>query len=313
MWQRRDFLRTATVQAALGGGLLVAAPAEAAAARVVSERRLGPRVRDLTIASPAMRRNMRARLILPRGWNRREKWPLLWLLHGGNDDYRAWTRESEIMRLSAARRMMVVMPEGGAGGGYTDWMSGPQWETFHLEELRGILMRRYGAARRQAVAGLSAGGYGALIYSARHPGMFAFTGSFSGYGATLVPGAPEVLLTGVPGSGAEKFLMWGQPQLDRDVWEAHDPLSQAHRLRGTKLYISCARNGVKGPLDTETTHAADPAEAFCLYTTRPLLARLRRLKIPVTADLYPKGTHTWPYFRRGLRRSWPVITRALRA
>ena len=310
MWQRRDLLRAAAVSAG-AGGVLLAGPAGAAGARVVSEKRLGPRVRDLTIASPAMRRNMKVRLVLPRGWNRRRKWPLLWLLHGGNDGYRAWSEKSDIIGRSARHRMMVVMPEGGSGGGYTDWLVGPQWETFHLRELRGILMSRYGASRRQVVAGLSAGGYGALIYSARHPGMFAFTGSFSGYGATLVPGAPEVLLTGIPGSGAEKFLMWGQPQLNRDVWEAHDPLSRARGLRGTRLYISCARNGEKGPLDPETAHAADPAEAFCHYTTAPLVARLRKLEIPVTADLYARGTHTWPYFRRGLKRSWPMITKSL--
>lgn len=49
------------------------------------------------------------------------------------------------------RRVLVVMPEGGAVGFYSNWLGtdgrrGPEWESFHLRELRGILERDYRAA-----------------------------------------------------------------------------------------------------------------------------------------------------------------------
>jgi S-formylglutathione hydrolase FrmB len=35
------------------------------------------------------------------------------------------------------------MPEGGKVGFYSDWRSGPGWETFHTAELPNLLARQY--------------------------------------------------------------------------------------------------------------------------------------------------------------------------
>ncbi|MCP2340132.1 alpha/beta hydrolase [Actinomadura rupiterrae] len=293
-----------------------------APARVTSEKRVGGRAVDLTVASPAMHRSLKVRLLLPRGWSRTAErtWPVLWVLHGGNCHYDAWTRNTDIAELADRSDVIVVMPEGGYAGGYTDWWNygrggTPAWETFHLTELRVLLEERYRAGRRRAVVGQSTGGYGALIYSARHPGMFRYAGAFSPFGSTLTPGAPEVLMTGLTGLGpfTDKYAMWGNPAFQRGVWAAHDPVSQAVRLRGTKLHISVARNGRRGPLDPKNAQLADPAEAFCWYTTKPLLARLKQLHIPVTTHLYEDGTHSWVYWQRELHRCWPTLMRVLGA
>ncbi|WP_210584629.1 alpha/beta hydrolase-fold protein [Streptomyces sp. GESEQ-35] len=50
---------------------------------------------------------------------------------------------------------------------YTDWFNAgrggpPAVETFHLEEVRPLLERHYGAGTRRAAAGESQGGFGAL-------------------------------------------------------------------------------------------------------------------------------------------------------
>jgi S-formylglutathione hydrolase FrmB len=258
---------------------------------------------------------MPVRLLLQRGWSRTAKrtWPVVYLLHGGSENYKSWTKNTDVEKLSSRHGVIVVMPEGGSNGGYTDWLVGPQWETFHLTELRRLLETKYRAGRRRAVAGLSTGGYGALIYAARHRGMFEFAGSYSGFASTLTAGVPEVLLTGLPGKDLEKFLMWGNPVINSKIWKQHDPVHQAHRLRGTRLYVSCPRNGVKGPLDPPTAQAVDPAEAFVYYTVKPFLKRLRELKIPVTTHLYDKGTHSWVYWERELKRSWPMMMRAIKA
>ncbi|MEO5873578.1 MAG: alpha/beta hydrolase-fold protein, partial [Streptosporangiaceae bacterium] len=173
--------------------------------------------------------------------------------------------------------------------------------------------REYRANHRRAVAGLSTGGYGALMYSARHQGVFRFAASFSGYGSALLPGVPEILMNGLPGSGLEKFRMWGSPTINRNIWLEHDPIHQAEKLRGTPLFISSARNGSKGPLDPPTAQAIDPAEAFIWYTMEPLLARLAELDIPVNTHIYDKGTHSWVYWEDGLHRAWPLIMDAIKA
>ncbi|MQY03458.1 alpha/beta hydrolase [Actinomadura macrotermitis] len=320
MKNRRAFRRTAvlTTATALTAGLL-AAPADAA---TVQEKRIASHALDLTIASKAMRKSVKVRLLLPKGWSRtsRRTWPVVWALHGGNDRYDAWYRRTDIAKLAARSQVIVVMPEGGYAGGYTDWWNygrggSPAWETFHLTELRRLLESRYRAGTKRAVLGQSSGGYGAMIYAARHPGMFRFAASYSGFLSTLSPGAPEVLQTGLAGLGpfTDKNAMWGDPVFQRKIWQQHDPVAQAARLRGTKLYVAVAKDGKKGPLDRRDAQAADPAEAFCYYTAKPFLARLKAQRIPVTTHLYPKGTHSWVYWQDELHRSWPLALKAIGA
>src|SRR4030095_3335104 len=93
------------------------------------------------------------------------------------DTYESWTRSTDVEELALLRGVLVVMPEGGPVGWYSDWWNHgeggpPAWETFHLGELRQLLERGYGAGDSRVIAGLSMGGFGALSYAARNPSMF---------------------------------------------------------------------------------------------------------------------------------------------
>jgi diacylglycerol O-acyltransferase / trehalose O-mycolyltransferase len=136
----------------------------------------------VTVWSPALRGRTTVRLLLPTHYRDRPeaRWPSLYLLHGCCDSYISWTRSTDIELLSAASDVLVVMPDGGRVGFYSDWLTGPSWERFHTEELPQLLASRYRASDRRAVAGNSMGGLGALTYTARHPGLFAAAASFSG-------------------------------------------------------------------------------------------------------------------------------------
>lgn len=157
-------------------------------ASVVAERPVAGRIVDLTVRSPVLGTTGRVRLLTPRGWSSRREgdhWPVLFLLPGCCDTYDSWTRETQVEDVPQLRNVLVVMPEAGAVGFYSNWRGDgngvrPAWETFHLRELRQILERGYGAGKRRAVAGLSMGGLGAMAYAARHPGLFRAAASYSG-------------------------------------------------------------------------------------------------------------------------------------
>ncbi|MFD5701205.1 alpha/beta hydrolase [Streptomyces lasiicapitis] len=146
-------------------------------ARVSAERQLGPRLRDLTVSSPALGRDAKVRLLTPEGWERRQprdRWPVLYLLVGGDGNHKAWTEDyaSRVQELPQLRDVLVVMPEMPLFGFYTDWFNGgeggpPAVETFHLDEVRPLLERGYGAGTRRVAAGESQGGFGALSYARR--------------------------------------------------------------------------------------------------------------------------------------------------
>jgi S-formylglutathione hydrolase FrmB len=288
------------------------APAEAA--RIVSTTTLTPRIRDLVIDSPAVGPHVSVRLLLPRDYDTRpdRRWPVLYLLHGCCDGYRAWTRSTDLEALTADADVLVVMPDGGTVGFYSDWRSGPRWETFHLVELWDLLRADFRAGDRRAVAGLSMGGLGALGYAARHPGMFTAAASFSGIAHTrLDDREPQHYVDLVRAYGEDPRALWGDPVADRDTWAAHNPFDLASRLAGTRLYVSCG-DGRPGPFDGPAT-PVDDREAALGRENAALVGELARRGVPAEVDLYGPGTHSWPYWQRALHRAWPLLTAGLDA
>ena len=235
---------------------------------------------------------------------RARRYPVLYLLHGADSDYRSWTRDGDAQAITARAAMIVVMPDGGSNGWYTDWYQGarpvqPRWETYHVGGLVPWIDATYrtiASRRGRAVAGLSMGGYGALSYAARHPGTFAAAASFSG---ALEVGSADA---------------WGERNANEARWRAHLPISIAARLRSLALVELRTGDGPPGPLDRPGTKPDCPGCALERYLLRGnvrLHARLRALGIRHVWDDYGPGTHDWPYWRRDLRETLPDLARVL--
>ena len=280
--------------------------AGARAITVVARQRRSARLEEWTLRTPALREPTRLRVLLPVGYgsDRRRRYPVLYLLHGADSDYRAWTRDGDAEAITARTPMIVVMPDGGAMGWYTDWYQGdrpvqPRWETYHVGELVpwvDATYRTIATRRGRAIAGLSMGGYGALSYAARHPGTFAAAASFSG---ALEIGSSDA---------------WGERSANESRWRAHLPISIATRLRSLALVELRTGDGRPGPLDRRSTRPGCDAcalERFLHRSNVRLHARLQARGIRHVWDDYGPGTHDWPYWRRDLRETLPDLVRAL--
>lgn len=211
------------------------------------------------------------------------------------------------------------MPTAGRAGFYSDWWnhgaSGPpEWETFHLLELRQIVERNYGAGIRRAIAGLSMGGFGAMSYAARHLDMFQSAASFSGAVHTTyeAPRAPAIFHTILAAEGHDPLALWGDHNLHADIWAAHNPYDLAHRLLGIPLYVSSG-NGEPGPLDPPKTPPDLVLERLIGEMSEAFVRRLHELGANLTANLYGPGTHTWPYWERELHTSFPMLMKSINA
>lgn len=309
---------------AAGGAVAVGTAAVRAddGARVVSEQRVDDRTIDVTIASPAVGRNVTTRLLLPAGWNNKthRNWPVLYLLHGccGAETYRSWTEHTDVAKFTAKTPAMIVMPDSDRVGFYSNWWNhgkfgAPAWERFHLVELRQILERGYGAGKRRVVAGLSMGGFGALSYAGRHPDLFRAAASYSGVTDTLyrdeTGNAPDLLLGIVKQYSPDPYALWGDPVKQRNIWAAHNPRSLLPQLRHTPIYVS-AGNGQAGELDPPGT-PVDQLENQLYRETVPFNEHARKLNVPLTTDMYGAGTHSWPYWERALHRSFPILARGM--
>ncbi len=130
--------------------------------------------------------------------------PVLYLLHGLSDDDTIWLRRTSIERYVAEFGLAVVMPQVHRSFYLDGEYTGAYW-TFVAEELPALVAGffRVSQAREDTfVAGLSMGGYGAMLHALRQPGRFAAAASLSGaldVGAWAEGGDPHGLLRTIAG------------------------------------------------------------------------------------------------------------------
>lgn len=288
---------------------------------LLSSERLDSRLVDLTLSTPALAKPTHVRVLLPAGYRKQKprRYPVLYLLHGAFDDYRSWTDKGAVENITGRRKLIVVMPDGGQGGWYTNWVNRgqggpPEWETFHIQQLIPWIDYRYrvnSSRRSRAIAGLSMGGFGAMSYAARHPDLFSWAGSFSGaVDIVNYPLVAVIINLEAPFDGGVAGDQFGDRTLDEVNWRAHNPWDLAANLRGMTLVIDTG-NGQPGPLDPPG-RSFDAIENGVETMSVSFHQRLLSLGIPHVWDDYGPGTHSWPYWQRDLREALPSMMATLR-
>lgn len=155
--------------------------------------------------SPTLKMNRRMTVYTPAGYdkNRKQKYPVFYLLHGAGGDEEAWMalgRTSQVMdnliAQGKAEPMIVVMTNGNAG---EQAAAGENHEGFRIPSMqqRGMMdgefersfpdvvnyiesnYRVYKDKKHRAIAGLSMGGYHSLHISRYYPDIFNYVGLFS--------------------------------------------------------------------------------------------------------------------------------------
>ena len=283
---------------------------------LVGSQQLDPRLSELTVSTAALKQPAHVRVLLPEGYDAdpNRRYPVLYLLHGAFGNAADWTSTGDAEAITAGVPMIVVMPDGGQGGWYTNWVNRrafgpPEWERFHVEQLIPWVDDHYrtiAARDGRAIAGLSMGGFGSLSYASRHPDLFAWAGSFSG-AVAITQNLPVVgvIALEAPVDGGLPGDQFGNRLLNAPNWDAHDPYVQAANLRGMTVEIDTG-NGFPGPLDTNAP-PFDPVEQQVHEMSLLLHQRLLALGIPHIWDDYGPGTHSWPYWQRDLREALPSM------
>lgn len=349
-------LALAVVAAILAGGLVTASPATAAPPTLPNPNSHGitlqsweqvtpsepdtvPRLIDATMTTASIFEArgtpsidpvtipFNVRIYVPANYDatRAQPYPALYLLHGGAGTFSDWSDTSMGDLKSTLAGVfgstgfdgIVVMPEGGRAGWYTDWYGAtdgdfaPLWESFHVDQLVPWIDDNFntsGDRSGRTIAGLSMGGLGTLMYGARHTDVFSAIGSFSGvtdltvqhvqdavnnsmwaFGATV---GDTGFLDGnyrVAGSTADRMeAVFGVPT--NGDWPARSPLQLASTYNAfdTKLGLYSGQNSSifenerEFGLMADAFHAELNAEGvdhrYCTGT----------------------GTHSWSFWRNDL-------------
>ncbi len=135
---------------------------------------------QIELYSKMLTRRVEVAVILPEGDKKKEKYPVLWMLHGASGNYSDWWRFTAIELYAQQYGIAVVMPSG-ENSFYANMPTGRYFD-YIAEELPEALSTMLPISTDRAdniVAGLSMGGHGAYKFGLTRPDLYAGIGVFS--------------------------------------------------------------------------------------------------------------------------------------
>lgn len=245
---------------------------------------------NLSLNSTILGGERKFAIYLPPDYESSERsYPVLYLLHGAGDDQTGWVQFGEVLHITdkaikerEATPMIIVMPDANTGrrGYFNDIKGDWNYEDFFFEELIPHVEKTYRAKtekRYRAVAGLSMGGGGTLMYALHRPDMFSAAAPLSAYiGPLSLEQAKERIDNDSPYSD-EKI---------QEYYEKHNALSLIENMpeeqkKEVRWYIDCGDDDF-------------------LYEGNSLLhIAMKKMEVPHEFRIR-EGAHTWTYWRESL-------------
>jgi S-formylglutathione hydrolase FrmB len=184
----------------------------------------------------------------------KQKYPVLYFLHGLGDNERTlfnsgeWTMLDDLRRQHKMGEFLIVAPEGGRTFYINSADGSVRYSDFFLQEFVPMIEARYRISKgrnNRAISGISMGGYGALRFAFAHPEMFS---AVSAQSAALMTESPQELDTAArSGAPLGKLLatVFGSP-IEVQHWKDNSPFILANRnqasLRRLAIYFNCGQD-----------------------------------------------------------------------
>jgi putative tributyrin esterase len=264
------------------------ASAQAQAAKAVSSR-----VKEKVFHSKKLDRDMHYMIVLPVDYGRSQRrYAVLYLLHGWAGDYTNWVKLTNLVDYSRRYPLIIVMPDA-----QNSWyvnsatMPGDRFADYIVNDLIREIDSRWrtiASPDRRAIAGLSMGGYGSVLFGLTRPRLFAVVGSVSG------------ALDGP--AGVEQVM----PDLRESTDRAFGPASSATRSDNNldSLLAKADRTGV--PYLFLECGSQDPF----LPSNRKFVGELASKNVLYEYHEFP-GAHTWEFWNNSLSMMLEVIAKRI--
>ena len=137
----------------------------------------------LTFESKILKSKVGYAVYLPYGASQNQRrYPVVYLLHGYSDNETGWVQYGEIDRImnegianGTIPPMIIVMPDAKVTWYLNDYLGVVRYEDMFIQEFIPYIDATFPSRATKefrAVAGLSMGGYGSLLYGLKHPELF---------------------------------------------------------------------------------------------------------------------------------------------
>lgn len=246
---------------------------------------------ELSLPSKILKMDRKYAVYLPPDYETSGRsYPVLYLLHGAGDDQTGWVQFGEVLRITddaikdgTATPMIIVMPDADTKvRGYFNTIDESwNYEDFFFEEFMPFIENKYRVKKERrfrAIAGLSMGGGGTLMYAMHHPELFSSVCPLSAYVGPLTHDQLKERLDRSETKYKEADI--------KPYFEKHNAVElaksmDAKELSSIRWYIDCGDDDF-------------------LYEGNSLLhMAMRKNKIPHEYRVR-EGAHNWTYWRESL-------------
>jgi enterochelin esterase-like enzyme len=255
---------------------------------------------NLSLKSKILNMDRKYSIYLPPDYETSNRsYPVLYLLHGSGDDQTGWIQFGEVNLIAdkainegKSTAMIIVMPDANTGKrGYFNTIRGDfRYEDFFFQELIPYIEKTYRVrAEKQyrAVAGLSMGGGGTVLYALHHPEMFASACPLS---ASIRRQSDNRGRRGADTVG---------PQLSQEQIDAYNKRHDA-------IYLV---ENMPDSLKTRVRWYFDIGDDDFLYEGNALMhIAMRKKEIPHEFRVRD-GAHNWQYWREALPEVMDFISK----
>ena len=236
-------------------------------------------------------------IFLPSDYYTSERaYPVTYLLHGYGDADDGWIQFGEVNRLAddaikagKIPPMIIVTPDGFTSF-YINTADGKlNYEDFFIKELIPHIEKTYkvkAEKRFRGIAGLSMGGYGALMYALKYPNLFVASAPLSAavWTDNDIINLNEDMFNGLFGNSMGKNLK-GKDRLT-PAWLSNSPLAiiekkSKEELSAVRYWIDCGDDD------------------FLTIGNAQLHIALTNKNVPHEFRMRD-GAHNWTYWRTGI-------------
>jgi S-formylglutathione hydrolase FrmB len=258
---------------------------------------VGKVIEEQNIKSDILNHNVKYAIYLPADYETSNRsYPVVYLLHGYGDDHTGWLQFGEVNHYAdkaiadgTIPPMIIVMPDAQTSWYINSYDGKQNYEDFFFKEFIPDIEKEYrikATKQYRAVAGLSMGGFGTLVYSIKHPEMFSAAAALSAAVRT-----------------DEDFMAI----TDARWVEAYSKVMGADLKGRERLNATWQSNSVLGLVQSKTTdelkavrYWIDCGDDDALSKGNSLLhIALTEKKVPHEFRIRD-GAHSWTYWRTGI-------------
>jgi len=264
---------------------------------------------SLTIKSSILKKEKAYAVYLPEGYESSQRmYPILYLLHGAGGNQSSWIQGGDMQRIvdktiedGKAEPMIIVMPDAELTYFMNTSDKEYQFEDFFFNELMPYVEKTYRCRpgkRYRSIAGLSMGGFGALLYALHHPEMFNASAALS----AAIRTDEEVIAMPEEDYLKRYGKMMGQLKNGEsritDFWNQNSIIFLVNKMKEDQKKL--------------VHYYIDIGDDDFLYKGNDLLhTTMRDLGIPHEYRVRD-GSHDWEYWRSGLPEVLTFVSESFR-